>query len=488
MKMSILRVSLILLFVAVQAFGQGGINQQSGLLNLNLDFVGAGARAKGMGNAYLGVSDDVTAGGWNPAGLYQHDSPKIGFTYKIINPRGSTDLYPYPQAGILSVTNNRVSHNTSLSNLSSLNFIAPIRIKGHKFVGTFNYTNNYNEYTTEQTIFNIDADLFLANNNELYSSVEGGIISQDYSQELSGGLNSVNFGFGTRVYDKISFGLVLNIYTGTLVNDVLAKDSADNIISGATFGQPALHVSHVRLLDSLEFSGLNVNFGFKYSGEKLSAGLLIRSPLSLKVSANSTIETILFVENIEVENASTVILTPKINPPLTKYNLPVMYGVGFAYQANKKLLLAMDAEYRGYGNTTIKIRDSLIIGASGNNTEFYTEHSPDTIPNFQWKNSIALRFGLEYMMNTKFGEVPLRAGLGYTPVPGALTAGYNTSKPQTIQSASLGTGIHWSQILLDLSYTFSKRDNEINLPGMTSFQSNYYYRNHQINLSFTGYF
>ncbi len=43
---------------------------------LDLNISGAGARAKGMGGAFIGVADDATAVSWNPAGLAQLDRPE----------------------------------------------------------------------------------------------------------------------------------------------------------------------------------------------------------------------------------------------------------------------------------------------------------------------------------------------------------------------------------------------------------------------------
>ncbi len=44
--------------------------------------IGVGARALGMGNAYVALTDDVTSGYWNPAGLTQMSSPyQIGLMH-----------------------------------------------------------------------------------------------------------------------------------------------------------------------------------------------------------------------------------------------------------------------------------------------------------------------------------------------------------------------------------------------------------------------
>ena len=39
--------------------------------------VGSGARALGMGSAFIAIADDATAASWNPGGLIQLDRPEI---------------------------------------------------------------------------------------------------------------------------------------------------------------------------------------------------------------------------------------------------------------------------------------------------------------------------------------------------------------------------------------------------------------------------
>jgi len=59
--------------------------------------VGAGARATGMGEAFVGVSDDVDAIYWNPAGLTQIKSKEVNFMYNfyMINPAFQNMGYTY---------------------------------------------------------------------------------------------------------------------------------------------------------------------------------------------------------------------------------------------------------------------------------------------------------------------------------------------------------------------------------------------------------
>jgi len=44
--------------------------------------IGSGARALGMGGAFIAIADDATAASWNPAGLFQLKKPEISFVEK----------------------------------------------------------------------------------------------------------------------------------------------------------------------------------------------------------------------------------------------------------------------------------------------------------------------------------------------------------------------------------------------------------------------
>jgi hypothetical protein len=47
------------------------------LVPSSINPVGSGARAIGMGGAYIGVADDATAASWNPGGLIQLERPEV---------------------------------------------------------------------------------------------------------------------------------------------------------------------------------------------------------------------------------------------------------------------------------------------------------------------------------------------------------------------------------------------------------------------------
>ena len=62
----------------------------------SFNMIGAGARSIGMGGAYYGVSDDVTAASWNPAGLVAIEEPAMSVSYRNFGAGGQYRFGGYP--------------------------------------------------------------------------------------------------------------------------------------------------------------------------------------------------------------------------------------------------------------------------------------------------------------------------------------------------------------------------------------------------------
>lgn len=137
---------LVVLWPVVCLIGQD--ERASGLFETNFSgVIGSGARALGMGGAFIAIADDATAASWNPGGLGQLETPEfsLGMRYqeyrKIspatgdgINFRGSIDL------------------NTQFVDIDFIAFTYPIRFGDFKIVPqisyqrgiSFNFNNNIN--------------------------------------------------------------------------------------------------------------------------------------------------------------------------------------------------------------------------------------------------------------------------------------------------------------------------------------------------------
>ena len=115
----------------------------------NFNFLGGGARANGMGGAFLGVSDDASAATWNPAGLTQQDRLYAAFDYSLSGQEVTNSLdSPAPLAGLFSNTSSQ-----GIAHFSFLAFNGPATIKGQRFYFAATWVRSgHNNFEDEATI------------------------------------------------------------------------------------------------------------------------------------------------------------------------------------------------------------------------------------------------------------------------------------------------------------------------------------------------
>ncbi|MFQ6008783.1 MAG: OmpP1/FadL family transporter [Candidatus Zixiibacteriota bacterium] len=463
MKWLLIKCTLALMLFTVAISAQ---DDRPSVEAYSFNFTGAGARAEGMGKAFIAVSDDITAGSWNPAGLYIQEKPILGFSYGSLIPRGSTNLTTGTNIW-------KFEHGGSFYDITSFNVLAPVRIKGHHFVGSFNYTRNFDEFQG-WSISGLDSMVMRGE-----QQVPLWNIYTDWTQtsELQGGVNSVDIGFGTRLYENLSVGVSLNIYTGEAVKVRNLVSNEDWVPIDSESVQHEVYVYTQDIIDSNKFSGFNFTVGLKLHSEKLDAGLIVRTPYSLNVKTG---RSIFFISRrgAPVPGAQLQVSfsdTTYYDNLLTKYEMPIMLGAGIAYRPAENLLLAADAEFRSFSGAIIEVRDSLFIDPGGKNREYFTEIDPE------WNNVFTVRMGGEYLYKTDIGVIPVRAGFGYIPLPAPNIDMSEDTSTAAGYTLSVGTGIHWNQIYLDWAYSYSSSKWEYRTFDQKS-------RNHHFNFTFTGYF
>jgi len=453
------------------------------------DFVGGGAKAEGMGNANIGLARGVSVSTWNPAGLNSHETISISYGHQVYIPAGnvtSTEVtFTQPVPGgfdpvVFSSTATEFDHDATLTNVNDLFIVAPVRIKGHKFVGSFGYYRAWDEYQNIQQPVSLE---FTQVPNPLNLSDTRRLTAVGlFSEELTGGVDIVNFGFGTRLYKTFNFGAAVNVYSGQTERVAISTTMIENfgVLSGGGGGgivvQDATFDEFVRITDTNKFAGVNFTIGGRYEGERVHAGLSIRTPFTLEVEKNTVKDSLgrFLGSGGSVPYDS---LTQFTDDSLTQYEMPLMIGFGLGFQATEKLLVAVDLEYRGFSGKLIKKRTNRILNPGGSDIEEFVEIDPD------WRNVFAFRGGLEYMLESGLGEIPLRAGGGYTPFP----EGDAVGNPNQVH-LSFGTGLYLAQIDLDFAYIYStvEKDDTDNLIGVIpAEQSN---KDHRFMFQFTGYF
>ncbi len=492
MKLSLFKTAIMfVLLLTTTAYCQ-----QQGL---SFSYFGGGARSEGMGQAYIALSDDGAAGSWNPAGLYVHEQTLMGFSYGSLAPRGYNK---YIRPGDRPVL--KFDHSGTITSINDWNIISPLRIKDHHVVLNISYVENVNSY------FEFREKLYDWSDFNPLDTLD------DYDpnafMQRKGGIHSFNLALGTRVNKDFSFGVAANIYTGSMVTVENRTAILDTIADGGT----AHGVASFRTIDSTSYSGFNFTLGLLYTSGKFRSGLTLRTPFILKATSDSTLYMEPTINGLPASPGGTFDAdTVYINNMTSKLEMPIMLGLGMAYNISDNWLVSGDIEYRGFEGKKVENLDSLLLTSTGDRDEFYS--SVDDTPN--WSNVIQLRMGTEYIFDTKYGKVPLRFGARTEEFPGGNISDYTVtyegensatgsqeSDGSTIEddnrrvtyaftydtdkitgySVSAGTGIHWENILLDVAVTYTTYKQNIYQDG--GLKSKNTWKNYHVNFGFIGYF
>ncbi len=196
--------------------------------SVNLNLIGAGARARAMGGAFIGVADDATAASWNPAGLARLEKAEASIVgiYESYTPETDVegfdaDPYKYSHVGL---------------NFGSIAF--PLAIGERNLVATVAYQkviDLYNKYSTDS-----------------------------FEAEQTGGVNAIIPSVGLQLTPMLSLGAAVNIFTGT--SDYVGKDKTG-------------FSSDVK--ESYEYSGMDFTIGGLIDLNRFRIGVTYKTPFAL---------------------------------------------------------------------------------------------------------------------------------------------------------------------------------------------------------------
>jgi len=151
------------------------------MVNFNLS--GAGARAMGMGGAFIGVADDATAISWNPAGLIQLERPEVSLVTRFI-----ADSYKEEWYG------DEYEENQEHFVLNFLSAALPVDIGKSRMVAAFALQRQIDLYAK-----GIDYDYY----------------GNEYDFEGKGGVDSFTLAGGFKFAPWLYTGLAANIWAGS---------------------------------------------------------------------------------------------------------------------------------------------------------------------------------------------------------------------------------------------------------------------------------
>ncbi|GAI10837.1 unnamed protein product, partial [marine sediment metagenome] len=156
--------------------------------------VGSGARAIGMGGAFIAIADDATAASWNPAGLIQLERPELSIVGAYFSRKEDFSSNIHPE-----------SDNKGMIDGLNINYFSTSY--PFKFYRNMVVSLNYQRLYEFQRGFDYLLD---------YSS-QGVNLEQDTLYSQSGYIGALGLAIAIELTPMFSFGATLNIWTEKLL-------------------------------------------------------------------------------------------------------------------------------------------------------------------------------------------------------------------------------------------------------------------------------
>jgi long-subunit fatty acid transport protein len=485
-KLRFLAIFTILALPAASAFGFGSEAQvdtvfYSTIQNFffspvqlsDYNFLGAGARARGMGGAFFAVSNDPTAASWNPAGLSLLDKAQMDFSFNSY-----MDRREHTTSGLNLNLSEKPEYNKN--RVSSASVVIPFKIRDKELVGS--------------VLYQVLADIYQENeyvlvNDSLRTKTYSGIYIKNRQdilrEEVTGNLDVLTLALGSKVFGSFSLGFGANIYTaGFETNTNLfypksTKTDIDAYVETTDTGIDTvvtavnLYMDYHTTIKS-DYSGLNFTIGGMYQFDKFNLATVVKTPFTLK--EKNDLKFLVDEWNRGVKSEGGILSTTTEGEADREWKIPLMLGFGASYQL-PSLTIAADVEFRNYSKSEVTYHQKTLDPLS-----------PKVTVDLDWRNLTQFRIGGEYVFHTKLVDIPIRAGFRNDPklftdqydslevfmeeYEVVQIGEYDTLWPEYIKSKpgvetgnwvngtifSFGTGIAWRQIKFDITFELGRYD------------------------------
>jgi hypothetical protein len=437
--------------VAIEARGQDlvRVNQDElasfyGRMNV---VVGSGARAFGMGGAFLARADDATAASWNPAGLSylrRKEFSLVGvhndFSQRI--PRANTAVDP-PDINITTVDQLRASV------ADFMGFAYPLRIGERNGAIQLSYQRSFSFSGSRRSQGPVGVKGFAPS--------PATVLPTEFTVEGRGGFDTVSLSSGFEVHPKLRLGLSVNRWLNGF-SQVVNRPNAQN-------------GGYRRIESAWDISGTNVNLGALIAPTtRLNLGVVYKTAFAANVQLRKVREDLLFA----VDNQTGEKIEPEFvsHAAAAEIRFPRVYGFGASYQASNTLTFSADFTRTAWSQATITDFFSLAREVQpkdgeppANPIDTYTKLPFPAVEeggNGQSDTS-QLRLGAEWVL--RLGEsgnvlLPLRVGffrdgqpvtIRLKAVTGFPLTKYQEQRP-TFTGLTMGLGVTVGGVIFDLAY------------------------------------
>lgn len=356
--------------------------------------LGAGARALGMGGAFLARADDATAASWNPAGLSYLLRPEVSLVGGInrvrIDSSAETDVFRGAVPDFLAVT----YPLAGLPGAAQISFQRMIPFSGHRTI------ERDRTVESEKSLAALEAD---------------------------GGFDVIAFGTGFRATSNLRIGATLNHWMNGFHQELTRSRSTGRL---------------TQIVADFGFSGWNVNMGFIWSPrENLNIGGVAKTPFSGRVR--------LWKEKTDYfpgsgDGASTTSQNALRRDDL-RIDFPAAFGLGASWRLRSSLTLAADYTRTEWSNA--QIHNFFVLRTPEPDPAVF-EDLPYPLLDAHQNDTEQIRIGAEYVVLRARLKWPLRIGYIFDRQYFESAAGTSP----VFRGLTVGTGLILGPVLLDVAY------------------------------------
>ena len=368
--------------------------------------VGSGARAMGMGGAFIGVADDATAASWNPAGLLQLTKPELSMAGSYFSGENSYDTS--------RVEGDIEDHSPYITHLNYASAVIPFQLFNRNILFSLNYQHLYE--------FSLDIS------KTWRETEEGSSIDKRHRDEKRqrGSLCTLSPALAFEPSRFLFLGMTCNFWDNRILDN-----GWENINIQYAEGMEQRDervVTKSAIYEKYDFSGFNMNFGFLAKSDlftlwgkkrQVQIGGVFKTPFKADIRHEKQEK---WYEEFPDDPASNRYYD-RISHHNFTLKMPLSYGLGVCFKFSDSVAMSLDA-YRTQWDQYV------FIDSSGKEWSPINKKAKDEA---NIKATTQIRWGGEYkLMKSKY-DVPIRIGAFYDPEPAS-------DRPDTVYGVSCGTG------------------------------------------------
>ncbi len=410
-------VPLIIVCLALTAFVSSGHCRMLEQINIpsSPNPVGSGARALGMGGAFIAIADDATAASWNPGGLIQLEKPEISIVGACFQRSRDTGFADIPEAS--------GKHSVYRDKLNYLSFSYPFRQFNRNMILSVNYQDLYD--------FNNQWHFPILQQADTLS------VTQTVDAVQTGRLSALGLAWCVQLRPDLSLGATVNLWENRVFSGNHWEQTTHRNVQGTFSGHPLSgeSLSH----DTYDFSGLNFNLGMLWHiNSRWTLGAILKTPFTADILHDRYYAESLFIGT----GPGSGHHSESFSTSATQLDMPMSYGMGLACRMSDEFTVSADI-YRTQW-------DDFLYRDSGGNITSPITGLPESQSGIDATHQI--RFGGEYLVIKPPYIIPLRAGLFYDPAPAQ-------NKNDAYYGLSLGGGLAYKKYLFDIACQYRFGDN-----------------------------